>query len=258
MSGYVGRILLHSDPFSGMGFKLNVILLTIAPASLSAAIYATLGRVIPIFGPQYSRLPSKMYTYIFISSDCISMVLQGAGGAISAVAKSQNLLNLGVDIMIAGLAFQVFTLLIFFGLSMEFMIQCSRNRGSLSTESTKLACCVKFRLFLAAVTTSFLCIFTRCCYRVAELRGGWGNPIMRKEDEFIIMESDMCAVAAIILNIFHPGVFFEQPTMIVVEEEAHLQRRDNVGLMCRNFYRDGSLHGSIEMVYREQYPGGFF
>lgn len=181
---------MHNDPFSDTGFKLNVVLLTIAPAFLSAAIYLTLKKITLVFGPGLSRLSPPMYAWIFVVCDAISITLQGAGGAISAIASSKSLLNSGVDIMIAGLAFQVFTLLIFGILATEFLVKCLRNTDKLNPGSTRLARSSKFRLFLAAVILAFTCIFLRCCYRVAELSGGWGNKIMRQEAGFIICDSE--------------------------------------------------------------------
>lgn len=40
--GYVAKMLLWNDPFSDTGFKMNVVLLTFAPAFYSAGIYYTL------------------------------------------------------------------------------------------------------------------------------------------------------------------------------------------------------------------------
>lgn len=40
--GYIAGILLHKDPFSQIGFKMKVVVLTFAPAFYAAAIYYTL------------------------------------------------------------------------------------------------------------------------------------------------------------------------------------------------------------------------
>ena len=41
---------------------------------------------------------------------------------------------------------------------------------------------------LAAVAVAFVTVFLRCVYRIAEMVGGWANPIMRDEIGFDIME----------------------------------------------------------------------
>jgi hypothetical protein len=166
-----------------------VVLLTIAPAFLSAGLYIMLKRLVLLFGPQYSRISPNAYAYIFVSADVVSIILQGAGGAISAIAKEKTFLDQGVDIMIAGLVSQVFTLTIFAGLCVDFARQVFRNRGLLPPARHALMSTWKFKFVTGAMVFAFLCIQTRCAYRVAELSQGWGSELMRKEDDFIIMDS---------------------------------------------------------------------
>ncbi|GAB7348195.1 hypothetical protein MBLNU459_g6199t1 [Dothideomycetes sp. NU459] len=209
--GYVSRIMLHSDPFSDVGFKLNIVCLTFAPAFLSAGIYLLLKHLCLTFGPQFSRLRPQLYTYIFISCDLLSIILQGAGGALSAsAADGSNLLNIGVDVMIAGLSSQVVTLAIFAALAADFFCGVWRHKHELPVATAPLRNSTRFKLFLAFTVVAFLCIFIRCCYRIAELSGGWGNPIMRKEAEFIVLDSVMIMIAALVFNIFHPGLCFDR------------------------------------------------
>lgn len=187
--GYISRIMLHNDPFSDPGFKINVVLLTFAPAFLAAGIYLLLKQLTITFSPTLSRLRPAWYTYIFISCDLVSIVLQGAGGAVSAVASTKKLLDVGENIMIAGLAFQVFTLAIFGALAGEYFFRVMKHKSEVNPRALELCKQWKFRLFLGAILLAYLCIKIRCAYRVAELSGGWGNPIMRKEVDFIVMDS---------------------------------------------------------------------
>lgn len=189
-AGYVGRLLLSKDAFSDIGFKLNVVLLTIAPAFLSAGIYLTLKQATLVFGQHFSRIKPSWYIYIFVAADSVSMLLQGAGGAISSMAKEKKLLDDGVDIMIAGLVFQVFSLLVFLGLVLDYVNQCRLHFGQLSSQSKRMLRSTRFRLFVAGISVAFVCILIRCCYRVAELYDGWGSEIMRKEVDFIILDSE--------------------------------------------------------------------
>lgn len=159
--GYVGRLFLHDDPFSDIGFKLNMVLLTIAPAFLTAAIYLTLKQATVVFGVELSRIRPTWYLYIFVTCDAMSMLLQGAGGAISAIAEEKQLLDNGVDIMIAGLVFQVFSLLVFLGLVLDYVNQCRRNWRTLSSHSRDLAKSARFQLFVGGIAVAFFCILTR-------------------------------------------------------------------------------------------------
>lgn len=62
----------------------------------------------------------KTYTYIFVTCDLISLILQAAGGAITSVADDQSTRDKGVNIMIAGLAFQVASIAAFMALASEY------------------------------------------------------------------------------------------------------------------------------------------
>jgi len=156
---------------------------------MNAGVYLLLKHLCLAFGARHSRLRPKLYTWIFVACDIVSILLQGAGGALSAVATTKSLLDDGVNIMIAGLAFQVTTLVIFACLAGDYFITIRRHRHDWSPSSLALAGDSRFRMFLIAALVAFICIFTRCCYRVAELSGGWGNSIMRKESEFIVLDS---------------------------------------------------------------------
>ena len=99
-----------------------LICLTLGPAFLSGAIYLCLSRVVVAYGTHLSRLSPRAYAFIFMSSDFLSLVLQGAGGGITATAglgdDSQH--NLGVHIMVAGLVFQVVSLALYMVLCLDF------------------------------------------------------------------------------------------------------------------------------------------
>ena len=102
--------MLSTDPFSATGFKLNIVLLTFAPAFLTAGIYLLLKHLTLSLNPRLSPLKPSLYTPIFVSCDLAAIILQGAGGAISAAAANgtdKKLLDLGVNVMIAGISSQV-------------------------------------------------------------------------------------------------------------------------------------------------------
>ncbi|THY26827.1 parasitic phase-specific protein PSP-1 [Aureobasidium pullulans] len=211
--GYGSRLMLSADPFSATGFKLNIVLLTFAPAFLTAGIYLLLKHLTLSLNPRLSLLKPSLYTPIFVSCDLAAIILQGAGGAISAAAANgtdKKLLDLGVNVMIAGLSSQVVTLAIFAVLAGVFFFRMAAAKEKLEPHAGHLWQASGFRMFVISATLAFTFIFVRCAYRIAELKDGWGSPIMRRENEFIILDSVMISVAAVLLNIFHPGRCFRQ------------------------------------------------
>lgn len=51
-------------------------------------------------------------------------------------------------------------------------------------------------------------IFIRSCFRVAELKDGFGGHLANDEVAFMILEGAMVAVAALALTLVHPGFVF--------------------------------------------------
>jgi hypothetical protein len=68
--GYMGRILLHSDPFSNAGFEIQIFCLIMAPAFVSAALYLTLKHITLCFGK--NSTVSRLVTTLGFSSQRIS------------------------------------------------------------------------------------------------------------------------------------------------------------------------------------------
>lgn len=212
--GYAGRIILHSNPFSETGFQMQICCLILGPAFNTAAIYLTLKHIALVFGPEYSILKPRWYTYIFIGGDLVALVLQAIGGAMAATAGDDiHQQDTGTDIMITGISWQVFTLIIFAALSIQYLLRrrnAARREDPLSTEAADTLRNRNFRFFALAVITAFVAVFTRCVYRIIEMSGGWGNPIMQDEPSYIILEGALIGYATLVQTACHPGYCFPQ------------------------------------------------
>ncbi|MCJ1244191.1 hypothetical protein MMC30_001389 [Trapelia coarctata] len=209
--GYVGRAMLHYNPYSTIGFEIQICCLIMAPALIAAGIYVTLKHIVLALGQQYSYIKASYYPWIFYTMDLLCLLLQGVGGGIAATAKTNvTQLTLGSNLMMAGIVWQVVNLLIFGGVVGQFARDVYVNRRDLSDSARALTRDTRFRLFLAAVSTATVAVFIRCVYRIAEMAGGWANPIMRNEPEFMVLDGGMCIIAVLVLTVFHPGYFFPQ------------------------------------------------
>ncbi|KAL8936617.1 MAG: hypothetical protein Q9216_004832 [Gyalolechia sp. 2 TL-2023] len=208
--GYIGRMLMNDNPWSSVGFNMQICCIIIAPAFYSAAIYLTLKHIVLTLGSQYSLLKPQWYTWIFIACDLLSLILQGAGGGIAASASSTSTQDIGSNLMLTGIVWQVVTLLVFAILAGDFILRVYRNRSNLTHSASEVLRNTKFMLFLGGLLLAYLGIEIRCTYRIAELAGGWGNDIMQNEVEFIILEGVMIVIAVMAVTAFHPGFCFPQ------------------------------------------------
>ncbi|PQE27910.1 hypothetical protein CJF30_00009097 [Rutstroemia sp. NJR-2017a BBW] len=208
--GYVARILIHNNPFDNNNFLMYLICLTIAPAFLTAAIYLCLSRIVIVYGPEHSRFKPGTYTIVFCTCDIISLILQAAGGAIASTADTHEQSDTGKNIMLAGLGFQVFSIILFVLACSEFALRVRKAKGMWNPIYLSLVNSAFFKAFMAALALATTTIFVRSTYRCIELSGGFhGSLFVSHEEEFMVLEGVMIVLATLALTIFHPGVSFK-------------------------------------------------
>lgn len=214
MSGYIGRIMLHTNAWSGNGFDVQICCLIISPAFLAAGVYLTLKHVILEIGNEFSRIRAKWYTWIFILCDLFSLILQGTGGGLAATANSGSTMQqTGNNLMMAGIVWQVFTLIIFGLLVSDYVTRARKQRSLWSASAVKIANNGRFKLFVSGLVLAYITIFTRCVFRIGEMAKGWGNPIMKSQADFIVLDGVMILIASTCLTAFHPGWMFKEMQM---------------------------------------------
>ena len=148
----------------------------------------------------------------------MSLLLQAAGGGLASAASHSNKSpDTGDNIMVAGLAFQVFTLFIFMILCLDFALRTRSRYRSLGSAAfdqnpafVTLRSSKSFKGFLAALALATICIFWRSVYRVAELGEGWTGNLIKRQNLFIGFEGVMVIVACFALNLFNPAITFKE------------------------------------------------
>lgn len=183
--------------------------LTIAPAFLASSLYLCLCRIIIFYGQQISRFSPRTYAITFMTSDFISLVLQGAGGGLAATANNHSGSETGRAIMIAGVVFQVVSLLIFMGLWLEFILRLRKTSASAQDKRfAELRDTKRFTWFQYALGAAVVLVFIRSVYRVAELQQGFNGPIANDQVSFMILEGPMIFLAVLAMTVLHPGIAF--------------------------------------------------
>lgn len=120
--GFLGRVLSFADMTSFLYYVMQMVTLTIAPAFTMGGIYFLLGQLVIIHGRQFSFLKPLWYAYIFIACDILSLFIQAAGGGIaSAATLSNSSTDGGTNTMIAGIAFQAFSMSVYVSLWFIFI-----------------------------------------------------------------------------------------------------------------------------------------
>jgi hypothetical protein len=111
--------------------------------------------------------------------------------------------------MLAGVVFQVVSLLIFMSLWLEFAYRLRKTSESAKeARFSELRNTKKFAYFQYALAAAVVLILVRSVYRVAELNQGFNGPIANDEVSFMILEGPMIFLAVLAMTVLHPGITF--------------------------------------------------
>jgi len=143
--------------------------------------------------------------------DFVALVLQGTGGGLAGTANTKKSADTGRFIMIAGMCFQVLSLLCFMILWLEFILRVKKADASLRDDrfAKMRDSSRKFKWFKRALWISTSLIFVRSVYRIVELQGGFAGPTASEEVSFMILEGPMIILATLAMTLLHPGYGFD-------------------------------------------------
>ncbi|KAF4449687.1 RTA-like protein [Fusarium austroafricanum] len=214
--GYAGRVMqargdgiFKKKCVTIRYFVIQLVCLTIAPALISAPIYLSLGRVVKAYGRQFSLMSPRTYAVIFICSDAVSLILQAMGGGLAATGKKPKKVDMGVHILVAGLAYQVLSLGVFIGLAMHLWSRVrSKGTEGANPRFRELRASRQLKSFIWALSIATITITIRCIYRVVELAGGFKSEPANDEPSLMVLDGPMIMAALLALTICHPGPLF--------------------------------------------------
>ncbi|KAL2266676.1 hypothetical protein VTJ83DRAFT_6028 [Remersonia thermophila] len=198
--GYIARCLSAKvNPYNLIYFILQYFFIVTAPVFLAAGIYAVLSALIHRIpgGHSFSILPPKIILWFFITSDVIATITQICGAALIGVKqKNREDPTTANNILLGGLAYQVFAIGCFILLSVSFLW---RGRKAIRGEGKGLI------LFVAAFFVATLLVYLRTVFRLAETAEGLGGDLSTTEIYFITLEFLPLMVAVPLLAVWHPG-----------------------------------------------------
>ncbi|KAI1767288.1 RTA1-domain-containing protein [Hypoxylon sp. FL1150] len=211
-AGYIARVLLHENPWNSSAFQTQICAIILAPTLICISIYLTLKHITLSLSPELSRLRPRLYPLIFVPADVSCLILQAIGGSLAASAGYDNpdLLLSGDRVIIAGIALQSAVLGFFGVMCVDYYLRVKKwvASGNASPDALATWHDKKFRMFVYAVVGAYAGILIRCIYRIAEMAGGWGNPIMQDEPSFVVLEGFCIVIPVILLTVFPPGLLF--------------------------------------------------
>jgi hypothetical protein len=226
--GYAGRVWSSQNIGNFTAFVMQSTCLTIGPSFLMAGIYYLIAQLTLIYGLKFSILKPMQYSWIFITSDLISIFLQGAGGGVAAASGSQT----GTDLMIAGLVFQVVAIAVFQFFWYHFIWKIYKSHktfggSEFNPEFQKIRDRNYLVPFMASVSLSVILIFVRSIYRVAELSDGWDSKLATTEIYVMILDGLMISLACLFLTILTPGFVYGKHPHLYIKKASRSSSDDN-------------------------------
>lgn len=243
-AGYLARSVAVGNESKIDPYLCQIIVLTIAPAFIMAGVYYVLGKLLVFHGTHYLILKPRWFSYIFVTCDVISLVVQAAGGGMAATALlDAEDAQTGTNVMVGGIAFQVFSMSLFLVVFVEFVFKMYfrsspdvRYSSSMlfkllfDTKSSKptrkmleqhyepgYANLRSHRRFALLPLSIFLCtafVYIRCIYRLVELAEGWTGYIISHQAFLASLDAlpvtGSCLFAVLAHPLFSWGSFRQQ------------------------------------------------
>lgn len=204
LAGWIARTYGHHDPFDRNGYIAQIICLILSPAFISAVNYVALQNVMDVYGSKWSRIPRKWYVLGFCAGDFCSLVVQAVGGALSAEAETEDAVNLGKSIMIAGVSIQVAVTAPFLLLYLDYNLRRLREWSKAGIPKHERPY-PKVEIFNGVIGISTLFVLIRCIYRIVEMADGWVGYLATTEVYFDVLDALMIVIAIGVFIPFHPG-----------------------------------------------------
>ncbi|KAK2608387.1 hypothetical protein QQS21_003073 [Conoideocrella luteorostrata] len=197
VAGYIARCLsARLDPYHLIYFVLNYFFIVTAPVFLAAGIYAILSVLISRLGGKYAFMSPKLIMWFFITSDVVATITQVAGASLigSKTSKHEDPTTAN-NILLGGLAYQVFSMSVFVFVATGFLIPARREIYQRKGMS----------VFVSVFALATCLVYVRTIFRLAETSEGLFGNLQTHEIYFAVLEFAPVAGAALLFAAWHPG-----------------------------------------------------
>jgi len=226
--GYVGRALSSHNQWLLSYYIMQAALLLVAPALFAASVYMMLGKImVMVDGQKYSILPMFWVTKLFVCGDILSFITQGAGAGLMAGGTQQKL-EAGEHMVVAGLALQIFSFGFFVIVALVFHRRLLRNPTPQSLPESGNS----WQKYLKLLYGASLLILIRSVFRVIEYSMGNDGFLLRTEVFLYIFDAVLMLCVMVLFNIFHPGAIVKKnktsDAAVAMEENISVQENSSI------------------------------
>ncbi|ORY62990.1 RTA1 like protein-domain-containing protein [Pseudomassariella vexata] len=209
--GYIGRVLLALNNRDKNDFILSYVGTIIGPVFFCLAIFRLMPRIVAVYGDLFAAWRPAWHNVVFYAFTTVCLVLQAVGAILSTTPHDEKLVDIGVRVLVAGLAIQVSSLLIFAALGFRFAIAVrSRHRG-LDSNPAAAYNTPRFKAFLLGISLATVFLTVRTLYRIVPVSEGFTSPAAENEVLFLVLDGVFVFIAAALLLASFPGRMLSQP-----------------------------------------------
>ncbi|KAE8151634.1 RTA1 like protein-domain-containing protein [Aspergillus avenaceus] len=194
-------------------YATSATLIVVAPVLVCASLYILIGKLIRSSGrdssPEtetkeppllFERFSPSWIPRVFVTSDIVSFLTQAAGSGIASSNDWQGKeKDVGVGILIAGLALQLFTFAFFLVVVVWFDVRV------FSSSSAREGSAAGVRMVLNGIYVAGSLIMVRLIYRVIEFSMGMDTYTWTHEWPLYVLEAVPMLFAMLALGWYHPA-----------------------------------------------------
>ncbi|SCN76394.1 related to RTM1 protein [Fusarium fujikuroi] len=196
--GYAGRAISakQTPDWAIMPYVLQSLLLLLSPTMLAASIYMSLGRLI-------KSLEADSYSLVLIEFLTKTFVIEGS---MLAKAKFKGDQKMGQNIIIVGLAVQIYFFAFFITILHIFHRQITANPTSKSLSSIS-----PWKQFVLVLYVDSGLIMIRSLFRLVEYITGSNGALQSTETYIYVFDASMIFVTVALFDLVHPGRAIRTP-----------------------------------------------
>lgn len=231
VGGYGARIASHYNNQAWGPYITQGVLTLIGPLWFAATIYMMLGRTIVLAGGEdVSLIKPRWYTRVFVTADVTTLFIQGLGmykeklhpgrkeGFLLTVRLGSSIMGTmqlklaiaGEKIVIAGLALQVATFVVFLVASVDFQVRMNRKQYAASAFSASKERLPAWRKTLYILYSVSALILFRCTFRLVEYSMGNAAYLMAHEWALYSFDSVPMFLVLVLLAVLRPSQYVQQ------------------------------------------------
>ncbi|CAJ2503031.1 Uu.00g104250.m01.CDS01 [Anthostomella pinea] len=208
--GYIGRVLLHGSPNGRGPFIVYLLGTTTGPTCICGAMFLMMPRIVAVYGEEFRSWRPFWHPFLFYALTTVSLVLDLVGSIVSGIQDNSDLINIGIQVLVAGLAIQLAALGIFVFHAIFFAIALRTRRHGLDPKYASVYNSRLFKMFLVAFSLATILLVVRTAYRVVEIAEGFDSSIAQDEVLFLVLDGVMVLIATLLLLGFFPARAFGQ------------------------------------------------